>query len=131
MAMTRPEGSRAAPDGPQCSGRIVSGWGRRGRSSGLSIPVQPRCPTLPPAIPDFNPAIDGIYERAMSEKMRDDLLNALVKPELCEQDVQRLEQRNAYLEGELRLQAQHHTNRLKELITLRRQLAEPRPKKRR
>jgi hypothetical protein len=67
----------------------------------------------------------------MFEKMRDDLLNALVKLELREQDVKRLEQRNAYLEGELRLQAQHHTNSLKELITLRRQLAEPRPKKRR
>jgi hypothetical protein len=32
---------------------------------------------LPPAIPDFNPAIDGIYERAMFERMRDDYLNAL------------------------------------------------------
>jgi hypothetical protein len=36
-----------------------------------------------------------------------------LKLELREQDVQRLEQRNAYLEGELKLQAQHHTNSLK------------------
>jgi hypothetical protein len=53
-----------------------------------------------------------------------------LKPELREQDVQRLEQRNAYLEGELRLQAQHHTNSLKELITLKQQLAETSAKRR-
>jgi hypothetical protein len=54
---------------------------------------------LPPAIPDFNPAIDGIYERAMFEEMRDGYLNALSKLEAREQDVQWLEQRNAYLES--------------------------------
>jgi hypothetical protein len=62
--------------------------------------------------------------------MRDRLHNALLKPELREQDVQRLEQRNAYLEGELRLQAQHHTNSLKDLITLKQQLAETSAKRR-
>jgi hypothetical protein len=62
--------------------------------------------------------------------MRDQLHNGLLKLELREQDVQRLEQRNAYLEGELKLQAQHHTNSLKDLITLRQQLAET-PAKRR
>ena len=48
-------------------------------------------------IPNFDPARDGIYERKMTEKMRDDLRNALLKLELREKDVARLEQRNAYL----------------------------------
>jgi hypothetical protein len=58
------------------------------------------------------------------EAMRERLHNALLRLELREQDVARLEQRNAYLEGELKLQGQHHTNALKEVITLGRQLAE-------
>jgi hypothetical protein len=56
--------------------------------------------------------------------MRERLHSALLKLELREQDVARLEQRNAYLEGELKLQGQHHTNTLKDVITLKRQLAE-------
>jgi len=35
-------------------------------------------------------------------------------------------ERNTYLEGELKLQEQHHTNTLKEVITLRQQLAKRR-----
>jgi hypothetical protein len=40
-------------------------------------------------------------------EMRDKLHNALLKLELREQDVARLEQRNAHLEAELKLQGQH------------------------
>jgi hypothetical protein len=76
------------------------------------------------AIPDFDPARDGLYERAMFETMRDNLHNALVEIELQNQDVARLEARNAYLEGELRLEHQHHTNVLKANIVLKKQLAE-------
>jgi hypothetical protein len=81
-------------------------------------------PNPPPAaIPDFNPAIDGVYERAMIENWRDHLHNALVKLELREQDVARLNARNAYLEGELKLLEQHHTNAVKEIVTLKQALA--------
>ena len=76
------------------------------------------------AIPDFDPARDGIYERKMIEKMRDDLRNALLKLELRQEDVARLKQRNAYLEGELKLQEQYLTNALKDNIVLKKQLAE-------
>jgi hypothetical protein len=76
------------------------------------------------AVPDFDPARDGIYEREMFEKMRDDLHNALLKLELREEDVARLVQRNAYLEGELKLQERQHTNALKEVITLKQRLAQ-------
>jgi hypothetical protein len=80
--------------------------------------------------PDFDPATQMVCDRAAFADMRDRLHNALLKLELREQDVRRLEQRNAYLEGELKLQTQHHTNSLKELITLKQQLAET-PAKRR
>jgi hypothetical protein len=46
-------------------------------------------------------------------EMRERLCDALLKLELREQNVARLEQRNAYLEREL---GQHHTNALKEVI---------------
>jgi hypothetical protein len=49
------------------------------------------------AISYFDPARDGIYERKMIEKVRDDLRDALLKLELRKKDVARLEQRNAYL----------------------------------
>lgn len=77
-----------------------------------------------PAFADFDPAKDGIYERAMIESMREQLHNALLKLELREEDVARLEQRNAYLEGELQLQEQHITNALKDNIVLKQQLAQ-------
>ena len=56
-------------------------------------------------------------------EMRDKLDSALLKLELRDQDVARREQRNAYLEGELKLQGQHHTNALKEVIVLKQELA--------
>jgi hypothetical protein len=83
------------------------------------------------AIPDFDPAGDGIYEQKTIEKMRDDLRNALLKLERRKEDVARLVQRNAYLVGELKLEARHHTNALKEIITLKQQLAKKKPAKRR
>jgi hypothetical protein len=89
-----------------------------------AVPVRP-LPVSPAltAIADFDPARDGFYERAMFEKMRDDLHNALLKLELREQDVARLEQRNACLEGGLKLQGQRHTNALEEVIILKQRLA--------
>jgi hypothetical protein len=62
--------------------------------------------------------------------MRGRLEDTLLKLELREQDVARLEQRNAYLEGELKLQERHHTNALKDNIVLKQQLAKMRAKRR-
>ena len=67
----------------------------------------------------------------MFEGMRDQLHNALMKLEVRQREVARLETRNAYLEGELKLQERHHTNTLKEVITLKQQLAKKKPAKRR
>lgn len=76
------------------------------------------------AMPNFDPARDGIYDRAEVEAMRERLHNALLKLEIRDGEVARLETRNAYLEGELRLLGQHHTNALKANIVLKKQLAE-------
>ena len=49
------------------------------------------------SIPDFDPATQFVCDREMSEDMREKLRNALLKLELREKDVARLEQRNPYL----------------------------------
>ena len=49
-------------------------------------------------------------DRALFIKMRDDLHNLLVELELRNQDVARLEARNACLEAELKRLEQQHTN---------------------
>jgi hypothetical protein len=54
-----------------------------------------------------------------------------LKLERREEDVAQLQQRNAYLEGELKLQEWHHTNALKEVVTLKQQLAKKKLAKRR
>jgi hypothetical protein len=51
--------------------------------------------------------------------MRERLGNALLELELRQQDVARLEARNAYLESELKRVEQHHTIALKDNIVAR------------
>jgi hypothetical protein len=83
------------------------------------------------SIPDFDPTTQLVCGREMFVGMRDQLHNALLKLEVRQQEVARLETRNAYLECELKLQERHHTNTLKEVITLKQQLAKKKPAKRR
>ena len=63
--------------------------------------------------PDFDPAKDGVFERQMVARIRDQLHNALSKLELREEEVTRLRDRNAYLESELKFQEQHLANAMK------------------
>jgi len=70
----------------------VIGWRRRERSAPLVAP--------PPSIPDFDPTRDGIYEREVIETLREDLHRTSLRLENIQEDMKRLEQRNAYLEGE-------------------------------
>jgi hypothetical protein len=64
--------------------------------------------------------------RQAFEDIREKPNNALSELERREQDVGRLEARNAYLESELKRVEQHNTNVLKEVITLRQELAKQR-----
>jgi hypothetical protein len=63
----------------------------------------------------------------MDERLDD----ALSKIRLLTDRLQRLEQRNAFLATELKREEQNHTNKIKEVIVLKQQLAqaEQRPKK--
>jgi hypothetical protein len=78
------------------------------------------------SIPGFDPARQLICDRTTYKDMRDNLHNALVKLDVRERDVARLETRNAYLASGLKLQGRHFTNTLKEVVTLRQQLAKRR-----
>jgi hypothetical protein len=81
--------------------------------------------------PDFDPARDGVYERAMIEKMRDDLHNALLRIELLEEDRNRWQTDCARAEAELRIERQHHTNTIKDKIVLQKEIAALKQKPRR
>jgi len=77
-------------------------------------------------MPDFDPATQIVWDRAMFEDMRNKLHHALLQIELRDERLKEIEQRNAWLEGELKLQERQNTNSLKEIITLRQQLAKQR-----
>jgi hypothetical protein len=137
-ATTRPRGRPPKPGGRMSQVEIQRAYRARLAAAGKVVRVVDAASVRPAsasppmtAIPDFDPAKDCIYERKMIEKMRDDLRNALLKLERREEDVARLGQRNAYLEGALKLQERHHTNALKEIVTLKQQLAKKKPAKRR
>ena len=76
----------------------------------------------PVPIPDFDPAKDGVFEREMIARMREQLRSALLKLELREEDVARLREGNAALEAELKTQERHHTNALKDKVVLKQRL---------
>jgi hypothetical protein len=82
-------------------------------------------------IPDYDLATDGIYDRAMFEKMRDDLYNALVRIENLETDRTRWQTDCARAEAELRVERQHHTNTIKDKIVLQQEIAALKQKPRR
>jgi hypothetical protein len=81
--------------------------------------------------PDFDPARDGVDERAMIEKMRDDLHNALLRIELLEDDRNRWQTDCARAEAELRVERQHHTNTTKDNIVLQKEITALKQKPRR
>jgi hypothetical protein len=129
----RPRGRPPKPGGRAPQVEVQRAYRARLAAAGKAVRVVDTAHASPPlaspklaAIPDFDPATQLVCDREMFEDMRERLRNALLKMELREQDVARLETRNAYLEGELKLQERHHTNTLKEVITLRQQLAKRR-----
>jgi hypothetical protein len=98
--------------------------------AGSAPPFSSPSPALA-SIPAYDPAIDGIYERAMFEKMRDDLHNALSHIEVLETDRNRWQTDSARAEAELRIERQHHTNTIKDKIVLQQEIAALKAKPRR
>jgi hypothetical protein len=67
---------------------------------------------------------DAVADLAMIDGMRERLHGALLKLELREQDVARLDQRVAHLEAALKREERHHTNALKEIVVLKQKAAQ-------
>jgi hypothetical protein len=73
----------------------------------------------------------ALFDAGGIQDMRERLHNAVLEVERRREDVARLEQRNVYLEGELKTQERHLTNALKDNVVLKQQLAKKKPAKRR
>src|SRR3984885_353277 len=110
----RPRGRPPSPQGAKPRAEVQRAYRERRKAAGKVLPVIDTWTTMTPA---------EIAE------MRERLGNALLELELRQQNVARLEARNAYLESELKRVEQHHTIALKDNIVLKKQLAE-RPKRR-
>jgi hypothetical protein len=129
----RPRGRPPKPGGPTPQAEIQRAYRARLAAAGkvLRLVDAASAGPAPGSIPGFDPATQLICDRKSFEDTRSRLHNALLKLERQTEAVKRLEKRNAYLEGELKLQERHNTNTLKELITLKQQLAKKKPAKRR
>ena len=110
----RPRGRPPSPQGAKPRAEVQRAYRERRKAAGKVLRVIDTWTTMTPA------EIAEVRER---------LGNALLELELRQQEVARLEARNAYLESELKRVEQHHTIALKDNIVLKKQLAE-RPKRR-
>jgi hypothetical protein len=111
----RPRGRPPSPQGAKPRAEVQRAYRERRKAAGKVLRVIDTWATMTPA---------EIAE------MRERLGNALRDLELRQQDVQRLEARNAYLEGELRRAEQHLTNALKDNIVVKQAAVAERPKRR-
>ena len=122
----RPRGRPQKPGGRIPQAEVQRAYRARLAAAGKVVRlIDAAALTNPPAtaVPGFDPETQGIYDRAMIEDLRERLGNALSKLQLQEEEMARLSQRNAYLERELKLQEQQITLSLKEIVTLKQQLA--------
>jgi hypothetical protein len=109
-APKRSRGRPPRPGGPRPQAEIQRAYRARLKAAGKIV-----------AIVDA----DVLADQTMFENLRERLHAALSKVERCEQDVARLEQRNAYLENELKRIERHHTNAMKDIVVLKQQAAVP------
>jgi hypothetical protein len=100
----RRRGRPSKPGGPSPQVEIQRAYRTRLASAGKVVRLVDaalgNAATASPAlasIPDFDPATQLVSDREMFEAMQEELRNALLKLELREKDVARLEQRNPYL----------------------------------
>ena len=124
----RRRGRPPKPGGPTPQAELQRAYRARLAAEGKIVRLVDAASASPAlaSIPGFDPARQLNCDRKTNKGMRNNLHNALVKLDMREQDVARLETRNSYLESELKLQERHITNTLKEVITLRQQLAKRR-----
>ncbi len=124
-ATKRRRGRPPKPGGPIPQAEMQRAYRARLAAAGKGRLGDVRAP-VPPSIHDFDPARDGVYERKMFEDMRDRLHASELKVERQAETIKRLEQRNAFLETELKTQERHITDALKANVVLQQKLAERR-----
>jgi chromosome segregation ATPase len=111
----RPRGRPPSPKGAKRRAEVQRAYRERRKAAGKVVVTIDTWTTPTPA------EIAELQER---------LRNALLQLELRQQDVARLEQRAASAETELRRVEQHNLNLIKDVIVLKKQLAEIQPKRR-
>jgi hypothetical protein len=126
----RKRGRPPSPNGPKSQAEIQRAYRARLAAAGKVVraadaaAIGSAAPSMALAsVPDFDPTRDGIYDRAMFEKMRDDLHNALIDIQILKEDRTRWQNDCARAEAELRLERQHHTNTIKDKIVLQKEIA--------
>ncbi len=127
-AAKRPPGRPPKPGGRIPQSEVQRAYRARLAAAGKVVRIVDataleRANPAPATIPDNDPATDGIYDRALFAKMRDDLHNALVRIKNLERDRNRCQTDCTRAEAELRLERQHHTNTIKDKIVLRQEIA--------
>jgi hypothetical protein len=129
----RRRGRPAKPGGRIPQVEVQRAYRARLAAAGKVVRVVDAAASTPtvPISPDYDPAIDGIYERTMFEKMRDDLHNALLRIETLAEDRNRWQTDCARAEAELRVERQHHTNTIKDKIMLQKEITALKHKARR
>lgn len=85
----------------------------------------------PSTIPDYDPATDGIYDRAMFNKMYDDLHKAVLSIQRLEKDRDRWRNDCAKAEAELKQEELRHRITIKDKIVLQQEIAALKQKTRR
>lgn len=125
-AAKRPRGRPPRPGGPTPQAEVQRAYRARLLAGGKAVRIVDIT-----ASPAFNPATQIVCDREQFERMDERLGDALSKIRLLTDKTQRLEQRNAFLETELKREERNNTNKIKELIVLKQQLeeAQQRPKK--
>ena len=134
----RKRGRPPSPNGPKSQAEIQRAYRARLAAAGKLVrivdasAIDSAAPGVAVAsFPDFDPARDGIYDRAIVEKMRDDLHHALIDIRILDEDRTRWQNDCARAEAELRIERQHHTNTIKEKIVLQKEIAALKQKPRR
>jgi hypothetical protein len=111
----RPRGRPPSPQGAKPRAEVQRAYRERRKAAGkVVVTIDTRTTPTPAEIAE-------LHER---------LRNALLQLELRQQDVTRLEQRAASAETELRRVEQHNLNLVKDVIVLKKKLAEMQQKRR-
>jgi hypothetical protein len=133
QATKRKRGRHPSLGGPKSQAEIQRAYRARLSAAGKVVRIVDAAALTNPVVSTHpgESAIDRINERAMLEKLRDDLNNALIRIQILGEDRTRWQNDCARAEAELRTERQHHTNTIKDKILLQKEITELKRKPRR